>query len=138
MLDFHRNNLYTHFCFSELLILREKKKFANFFLRSIEISKKIKIFEKYWKNTIQESCTKKGSILHQAPQITLFFDSLCLCIHFCFLNFWFWEKKRFANFQKYWKYIIQESFTKKAQFCTRRRKSHFFLTHPVNVLLQLY
>jgi len=29
ILDFDRNNLYTHFCYSELLILREKR-FADF------------------------------------------------------------------------------------------------------------
>ena len=29
---------------------------------------------------------------------------------------------------------MQESCTKKVQFCTRRRKSHFFLTHPVYVI----
>ena len=31
ILDFDRNNSYTHFCFSELLILREKR-FADFLL----------------------------------------------------------------------------------------------------------
>ena len=45
ILDFDRNNLFTHFCFSELLNLKEK------------ISSRI--FKKYWNNTVQDSCTKK-------------------------------------------------------------------------------
>ena len=40
--------------------------------------------------------------------------------------------KKITNFQKYWKKnTIQESCTKKVQFFTRSRKSHFFLTHTV-------
>jgi len=40
-------------------------------------------------------------------------------------------KKNLQIFKKYLKNTIQESFTKKVQFCTRRLKSHFFLTHPL-------
>ena len=55
-----------------------------------------------------------------------------------FLNFWFWEKKgsqiflghwsakKLQIFNKYWKNTIQESSTKKVQFCNRYRNSHFF------------
>ncbi len=62
-------------------------------------------------------------------------------VFFVFLNFWFWKKNNFADFfwyqknlqifKKYWTDTIQESCTKKVQFCTRRRKSHFFFTHSV-------
>ena len=44
MLDFGRNNLFTHFDFSELLILREKR-FADFFL-AIGVPVKFTTFEK--------------------------------------------------------------------------------------------
>ena len=71
ILDFDRNTLFLLFYFSELLILREKK-IRGFSFGPLEYQKKLQIFKKYWKNTIQESCTKK------------------------------------------------------VQFCTRRRKSHFF------------
>ena len=36
-------------------------------------------------------------------------------------------QKKLQIFQKYFKNTLQESCTKKVQFCTRRRKSHFFL-----------
>ena len=39
--------------------------------------------------------------------------------------------KKITNFQKKIKNTLQESCTKKNHFFTRRRKSHFFLTHPV-------
>jgi len=64
----------AHFCFSELLILIEKK-ICGFSFGPLEYQKKLHIFKKYWKDTIQESCLKK------------------------------------------------------VQFCTRRRKSHFFHAH---------
>ena len=67
ILDFDRNNLHTYFCFFELLILREKR-IADFNLDHWS-TKKIKIFFKYCKNTIQENCT-----------ITLFLYSPCRLI----------------------------------------------------------
>ena len=45
ILDFDRNNLLTHFCFSELLILKEKK--VRGFFWAIEVPKKIQISKKY-------------------------------------------------------------------------------------------
>jgi len=57
--------VYKHSCFSELLILREKK-VRGFSFESLDYQKKYK-FSKHIKNTMQESCTKKGTILHQAP-----------------------------------------------------------------------
>ena len=65
----------AHFCFSELLILGEKKD-ARIFFWAIGVPKKLQIFKNIGKTlyTIVE-LHKKGTILHQAPQITLFFDS---------------------------------------------------------------
>ena len=63
-----RNNLNTHFCFSELLILREKR-FADFLLGHWSTKKNYK-FSKYIEKPPYHP--KKGIILHQAPQITLF------------------------------------------------------------------
>jgi len=60
------------FLLSELLILREKK-VRGFFFAPLEYQKKLQIFKKYLKNTKQESCAKKGKILHQAAQIKLLF-----------------------------------------------------------------
>jgi len=71
ILDFDRNNLFTHFCFSELLILREKK--IRGFFGPLEYQNKIKKFQKIWKKRHLGELLKKGTILHQAPQITLFF-----------------------------------------------------------------
>ena len=76
ILDFDRNNLFTYFCFSELLILREKK------IRGFSFGPL-----KYQKNY------KFSKNIEKTPY------------------------RRVAQ--------------KKVQFCTRRRKSHFFLTHPV-------
>ena len=63
----------ANFCFSELLILREKKRFADFRLE-IEITNFQKILKRHHTGKLH----KKGTILHQAPQITLFFDSPCM------------------------------------------------------------
>ena len=61
---------------------------------------------------------------------------------FVFLNFWFCEKKRFADFfgslkyqkNKFFKNFFTEEFHKKVKFCTRRCKSHFFwLTLYANI-----
>ena len=71
ILNFDRNNLFTHFCFFELLILKEKK-VRGFFLFAIEVPKKYKFSKNIKKNTIQKSCTKKVTFLHQAPQIILY------------------------------------------------------------------
>ena len=57
----------AHFCFSELLILMEKR-FADFLLGHLSTINQF--FKKYRKKPTQESCTKK--VQHQAPQITLF------------------------------------------------------------------
>ena len=64
ILDFDRNNLFTHFCFSELLILKEK------------ISSRI--FKKYWNNTVQDSCTKKLQCCTRCRKSHFFFDSPCI------------------------------------------------------------
>jgi len=67
-------------------------------------------------------------------------DTKNLFTHFCFLNFWFWKKNRFADFflgplstkkiYKFSKNIEKIPFRRvaqiKVQFCTRRHKSHFF------------
>ena len=72
-LDFDRNNLITHFCFSELLIL-EKKKVRGFFWGHWSIKKKCqKILKKHHTGELH----KKGTILLQASHITLLFDSPC-------------------------------------------------------------
>ena len=66
----------AHFCFSELLILREKKD-SRIFFWAIGVPKKITNFQKILKKHHTGELHKKGTILHQAPQITLFFDSPC-------------------------------------------------------------
>ena len=71
ILDFDRNELYTHFCFSEVLILREKR-LTDFFW-AIGVPKKIYKFSKnIEKNTIQESCTKKYNLAPGAANHTFF------------------------------------------------------------------
>ena len=70
-LDFDRKNLGIHFCFSELLILREKGS-RIFFLGHLSTKKTIKNFQKILKIHHTGELHKKGTILHQAPQITLF------------------------------------------------------------------
>ena len=72
ILDFDRNSFYKHFCFSELLILREKK-VCGFFGGPLKYQKKLQILKK--KNHTGE-LHKKDTILYQSPQITLCFDSL--------------------------------------------------------------
>ena len=57
-LDFDINNLYTHFAFLNFWF-SEKKKVRAFSFRPLEYQKKLKIFKTNWKNTMQESCTKK-------------------------------------------------------------------------------
>ena len=88
ILDFDRNNLCIHFCFSEFLILREKK-VRGFFLGHWSTKKSYK-FSKNIENTI----------LQQAPQITLFFDSPC--------GKFYWEKEIFNDKleRKVWEYYI--------------------------------
>ena len=46
ILDFDRNNSYTHFCFSELLNLREIK-VREFSFMPLEYQEKLQIFKKY-------------------------------------------------------------------------------------------
>ena len=58
ILDFDRNNSYTHFCFSELLILREIK-VSEFSFGPLEYQEKLQIFKKYKKNTIQDPVTQR-------------------------------------------------------------------------------
>ena len=53
-----------------------EKKGSQIFFVPLEYQKKLQIFKKHRKNTIQESFTKKGAILHHAPQITLFLLTL--------------------------------------------------------------
>jgi len=50
ILDFDRNKLYTHFCFSELLILREKK-VCGFSFGPLEYQIKLQIFKKIIEKT---------------------------------------------------------------------------------------
>ena len=65
----------------------EKNMFADYLLGHWSI-KKITNFQKYWKNTLQESCTKKDNFAPGAASHT-FFDSPCITIvsihffHFC-------------------------------------------------------
>ena len=56
----------AHFCFSELLIWREKND-SRIFFWAIGVPKKYR-----------KVAQTKGTILHQAPQNTLFFDSPCI------------------------------------------------------------
>ena len=58
ILDLERNNLNTHFCFSELLILREKR-FADFLLGHWSNKKNLQIFQNFWKNTIYRIVAQK-------------------------------------------------------------------------------
>ena len=76
ILDFNRNNLFTHFCFSELLILREKKGSRIFFGPLHGIPKKK--FSKNIEKTPYRRVAQKRCDLHQALLITLFFDSPCI------------------------------------------------------------
>ena len=76
ILDFERNNLFTHFCFSKLLILREKKG-SRIFFGAIGVPKKLHIFKKYWKNTIKESCINKVQFFTRLRK-SHFFDSPCI------------------------------------------------------------
>jgi len=65
ILEFNRNKIYVHnFAILKFWFLK-KKSFADFF-RAIREEKK------YWKNTVQESCTNKGTILHQKSIIKFF------------------------------------------------------------------
>ena len=66
---------------------KRKKRFADFF-RAIAWNTKKKIFKKYWKNTIQESCKKKvrfapGTTNHTFFWLTLYFSNLILYIYLC-------------------------------------------------------
>jgi len=45
ILDFDRNNLITHFCYSELFILREKKVCG--FFEAFEVPKELRVLSKY-------------------------------------------------------------------------------------------
>ena len=64
------------------MILREKR-LADFF-GVIGVPKKITNFKKYWKNTIHESCTKKGTKRHKSH---FFWHSLVSSIFLTFLKF---------------------------------------------------
>ena len=64
-------SFYKHFCFSKLLSLRGKKG-SRVFFRPLEYQKNEKfqrILQKHHAGDLHKKCT----ILHQAPQITLFF-----------------------------------------------------------------
>jgi len=67
----------AHFCFSELLILREKK-IRGIFFGPLEYQKKITNFQKILKKTPYRRVAQK-----KAPQITLFFYSPCIYIYEC-------------------------------------------------------
>ena len=71
ILEFDRNDIYTHFCFSEILILREKKVSRIFF--TIEYKTIIKKLQKILKKIKFRKVAQKGTILHQMPLITPFF-----------------------------------------------------------------
>ena len=61
----------AHFCFSELLILREKK-IRGFSFGLLEYQKNNKFSKNIEKTPYRRIAQKKATILHQAPQITLF------------------------------------------------------------------
>ena len=44
-----------------------------------------------------------------------------------------WNTKKITNFQNILKKHRSGELQNKVQFCTRRSKSHFFLTHPVYI-----
>ena len=78
ILDFDRNNLYTHFCFSELLILIEKM-VCGFSFGPLEYQKKILIFKKYWKTPYRRVAHKRynfalGAANHTFFWLTLYFN----------------------------------------------------------------
>jgi len=64
ILELNRNNVYQHFCFSELLILRERKVSQILFLAK-------KNSKKYWKIPFRR-VAQKSTNLHQTPLTTLF------------------------------------------------------------------
>ena len=66
----------AHFCFSELLILREKKD-SRIFLGDWSTKKNYKFSKIIEKTPYRTVAQKKGTNLHQAPHITLFFNSPC-------------------------------------------------------------
>ena len=95
----------THFCFSELLILREKK-IRGFSFGPLEYQKKkITNFQKTLKKYHTGELHKKCKILHQAPQITLFLLTLyvkCKIEQYCSVRTshvkdFFSEKKQYLN-----------------------------------------
>ena len=94
ILDFDRNNLYSHFCFSELLILREKKVCWFTFGPLWSTKQKLQIFKKYFKNTIQESCTKKVQFCTRRRK-SHFFDAPCIY----WIYVWFWKQGTDVFFQ---------------------------------------
>ena len=92
----------------------ERKKDSQIFLWAIGVPKKLKIFKKHWKNTIQESCTKKDTILHQAPQITLFFDSPRIYIYiYQVWTEWLWK---YGNINYICHFMIAHPWRKIATF----------------------
>ena len=72
ILDFDSNNLYTHFCFSELLILREKK------VRGFFWAKKFKISKKYWKKSYWRFTQKRYYFAPGVANNTFFYSSCTL------------------------------------------------------------
>ena len=97
ILDIDKNNLFTHFCFSKLLILREKK-VRRFFLGSLKYQKNIE-------KTPYKRVAQKSTILQQAPQITLFLTHpvykvvISVCLPIC-LFVWSWTAG--PMFLKFW------------------------------------
>ena len=76
ILDFDKNNSFTHFCFSELLILREKK--VRGFICGPSTKKKLQIFEKYWKITSYRRVAKKRyNFAPGAANYTFFTHPVC-------------------------------------------------------------
>ena len=65
----------------------ERKKDSRIFFWATGVPKKIKNFQKILKKHHTGELHKKGTILHQAPQITLFFDSPCMsCNLSCYMS----------------------------------------------------
>ena len=67
ILKFNRNNIYTHFCYSEILIFKEKKTSLIFSGHKRTPKKNIE------KKTIKERFTNKGKIFHQKSLIKFCF-----------------------------------------------------------------
>ena len=69
---FNKNNLFTYFCFSKLLILRDKRFFGFF------VGHKVKSFQKILKKTPYRRVAQKGYNFAPGAANHIFFDSPCM------------------------------------------------------------